>query len=109
MYGGGFEFSYTKQVVEIRLVYSKYHIFELIYHIVFFQAKSRDVLLAYVVFLKEQNELGSLSVSMEELSTLLVLSTNHGLKKPAEHHIFFTPSYGNNINLQKEFPGTLLL
>ncbi|KAL3860253.1 hypothetical protein ACJMK2_010402, partial [Sinanodonta woodiana] len=69
------------------------------------KGKSREILVVYVVFIKEQMERNPGICSFGELKELLQLVTNHGLKNPGRDPIHFTHHYGSKINLKQTFPG----
>lgn len=69
------------------------------------QSKSRDVLISYLVYIKEQVEKDSSLVNMDQFAEVAVVMTNHGEKNPKSDNIHFTPVYGNKYNLPQKFPG----
>ncbi|KAL3859495.1 hypothetical protein ACJMK2_009714 [Sinanodonta woodiana] len=67
--------------------------------------KSRDTLIVYVIYIKEQTDLNPSLCNLGELKEVAQLVTNQGVKNPVEHSIHFTPSYGNKVNLSITFKG----
>lgn len=58
-----------------------------------------------MIFIKQKVERQSSLVDMEELRTHTVLLTNHGLKRPFDTPVHFTPAFGSPINLERDLPG----
>ncbi|KAK3589090.1 hypothetical protein CHS0354_017428 [Potamilus streckersoni] len=67
--------------------------------------KSRDTLIAYIIYIKEQTDLNPSLCNFGDLKEVAHLVTNHGVLNPIEHSIHFTPNYGNKVNLSKTFQG----
>lgn len=70
-----------------------------------FQEKSENILISYIVYIKEQTERDPSLINMEELGASAMLKTNKGLQNPSKVPIHFTPEYKNSINLQAVLPG----
>lgn len=77
-------------------------------YLLYLQDKTRETLVSYVVYLKEQSEGQNVSINIEELQGYVRLVTNKGLKNPKECAIHFTPLYGNEIDLPRILPGKLV-
>ncbi|KAJ8302744.1 hypothetical protein KUTeg_019140 [Tegillarca granosa] len=71
--------------------------------------KTRETLVSYVVYLKEQSEVQNVSINMDELRGFVRLVTNKGLKNPKDCAIHFTQLYGNEVDLPGILPATDIL
>ncbi|XP_069113795.1 uncharacterized protein [Argopecten irradians] len=69
------------------------------------QTKSRETLISYLVYIKECYEEQNSIVDLENLSSVVRLVTNHGVKNPRDAPLHFSVLYGNTIDLQACFPG----
>ena len=69
------------------------------------QSKSQDLLVAYVVYLKDQLERHPSLVNLDQLRSVIALVTNKGVLRVSEQSIHFPPAYGNSIDLQEHLPG----
>ena len=69
------------------------------------QTKERDVLVSYLIYIKEQKGHNPSLVNMEELKAVARVYTNHGLKNPATENVHFKPSYGTPVDLARMLPG----
>ncbi len=70
------------------------------------QEKPDDLLVAYVVYIKEQVEKQPGIVDVAEFKKLAVIRTNRGMLKPSETSIHFSAKYNNaRVNLERNFPG----
>ncbi|XP_061196696.1 uncharacterized protein LOC133204972 [Saccostrea echinata] len=67
--------------------------------------KRNDILISYIIYIKEQIELDPSLINVEELGMSAILKTNKGLQNPSQSSIHFPPVYKNNINLQDVLPG----
>uniref|UniRef100_A0A8W8JQP2 Protein NO VEIN C-terminal domain-containing protein n=1 Tax=Magallana gigas TaxID=29159 RepID=A0A8W8JQP2_MAGGI len=67
--------------------------------------RSENILISYIVYIKEQTEQDPSLINMEELGASAMLKTNKGLQNPSIVPIHFTPEYKNSINLQAVLPG----
>ena len=71
-----------------------------------FQNKLEDLIIAYMLYIKEQVEKQPSVINMNEFKDLAVLKTNKGFRKPCETPIHFSMKYNNNkIGLEQNFPG----
>ena len=71
----------------------------------FFQSKSRQTVINYVIFLHEYIQETQAVISLEDLADVIQLSTNQGMKNPSRDAIHFSPNYGNRIDLANQFKG----
>ena len=71
-----------------------------------FQEKSREVLISYLMYIKEQTDKKPSLCNIDELKDLAQVVTSDGLKNPSREPVHFTCHYGNKINLPATFPGT---
>ncbi|XP_025076268.1 uncharacterized protein LOC112553340 isoform X4 [Pomacea canaliculata] len=69
------------------------------------QTKSRDVLVSYLMYLKQQYHRDRSLVNMNTLRTVARVLTNQGIKNPATEPVHFSPAFGTQLDLQKELPG----
>ncbi|XP_062567288.1 uncharacterized protein LOC134229558 [Saccostrea cucullata] len=67
--------------------------------------KKENILISYIVYIKEQIELDPSLLNVEELGMSAILKTNKGLQNPSQSPIHFPPVYKNNIDLQNVLPG----
>ncbi|XP_056016364.1 uncharacterized protein LOC125663893 [Ostrea edulis] len=67
--------------------------------------KKENILISYIVYIKEQTDLDPSLINMEELGKSAILKTNKGLQNPSQVPVHFPPDYKNAINLQAELPG----
>lgn len=72
------------------------------------QVKPAKLLLSYIVYIKEQWDSDPSICDLEELRECALLQTNKGFLNPSVQPVHFTIEYGNETNLIKEFPSTLL-
>ena len=75
----------------------------------FFQIKHPDVIHSYIVYIKDQWDLEPGVCDMEELRLCALIKTNKGFVNPSLEPVHFTVEYGNEVNLEKEFPSKLCL
>lgn len=71
----------------------------------FSQNKDRDVLVSYLVYIKEQQEKDNSLININELKTVARVVTNHGVKNPATEAVHFSPVYGVKFDLRQQLPG----
>lgn len=76
-------------------------------YLLFFQEKSENILISYVVYIKEQIERDFLFINMEELGMSVMLKINKGLQNFFKVFIYFILEYKNSINLQVVFLGKI--
>ncbi|VDI46757.1 Hypothetical predicted protein [Mytilus galloprovincialis] len=69
------------------------------------KTKSRETLISYLVYIKDQTDKNSSLVNMDELANVAIVMTNQGEKNPQKDNVHFTPVYGNKYNLIQTFPG----
>ncbi|KAL3859496.1 hypothetical protein ACJMK2_009715 [Sinanodonta woodiana] len=67
--------------------------------------KAREILVRYIVFIKEHTDHNPSLCNLEELKEVAQLVTNHGVLNPVEQPIHFTPLYGSKVNLERTFQG----
>ncbi|XP_050398302.1 uncharacterized protein LOC126816138 isoform X1 [Patella vulgata] len=67
--------------------------------------KDRDILINYVMYIKDQYERQPSIVNLEELKSIVQIATNHGFKNPKKDSIHFTARYNNPIDLQRQLQG----
>ena len=69
--------------------------------------EKEHLVVAFLIYLKEQYFLDEDSVDIEALKQCAVILTNHGNVKPSDKQIYFTPKYGDGneiLDLKKYFP-----
>ena len=64
--------------------------------------KSRETLVAYVIFIKQEFDKKPLNIN--EIKDIIVLSTNQGMVRPTESIVHFSCRYENSIDLLHDFP-----
>ena len=69
------------------------------------QTKTRQLLVAYLIFIKEELEQRPSVVDLDVLRECAVVMTNRGAREPRTHSVYFTPAYGNQIDLANDLPG----
>ena len=73
----------------------------------FFQEKSKEVLISYLVYIKSEFEKDEAIISMSQLRPLARVATNNGFKNPEKDYVHFSKRYGNETDLQNLFPGEI--
>ena len=68
------------------------------------QEKSQDLLVDYLLYIKDALEMQPSLVNMDDLKSIVILKTNQGLLRPSEQPIHFSTAYGLPFDLQKSFP-----
>ena len=71
----------------------------------FWQQKSREILFAYLVYIKEELDKQPDLVDIGELKKHAVVLTNRGPRNPVSHPVHFSTAFGNQIDLPKILPG----
>ncbi|XP_041376442.1 protein NO VEIN-like isoform X2 [Gigantopelta aegis] len=69
------------------------------------QNKSRETLVCYLIYIKEQLSRQSGLINMSELKGVARVATNHGMKNPDSDAVHFTTVFGNDIDLPRFLPG----
>ncbi|XP_064610417.1 uncharacterized protein LOC135474759 [Liolophura sinensis] len=69
------------------------------------EQKSKDLLICYVVYIKQEMEKNPNIVNWNELRDAVKIVTSHGIKNPFADAIHFPPQYGNKISLRDALPG----
>ncbi|XP_038073872.1 uncharacterized protein LOC119741972 [Patiria miniata] len=67
--------------------------------------KSQDVLVGYVVYIKEQLARQPDVCDLDKIADCIHVVTNHGLIQPRERPVHFTVTYGNPVDLNQDLPG----
>ena len=73
------------------------------------QNKSRQILFAYLVYIKEELDCRTDAIDMNELRQHAVVMTNQGPRTPAKQPVHFSTAYGNKLDLPRLLPGKLTL
>ena len=82
-----------------------HHILPVLWNKAKYMQKSQDVLVAYLIYIKEQMFSHPTLVNFNELKYCAIVLTNKGLKKPSSEPVHFGESYNNPVNLKHELPG----
>ncbi len=69
------------------------------------QTKPHNLLVGYLMYIKQQLERQPSLVNMDDLRSLVTIATNKGMVRPVDQPIHFTPDYNNKIDLRKLLPG----
>ena len=72
------------------------------------QNKSRQILFAYLVYIKEELDCRTDAIDMNELRQHAVVMTNQGPRTPAKQPVHFSTAYGNKLDLPRLLPGRLI-
>ena len=73
------------------------------------QAKSKEVLKSYLVYILEERLTDPSVCDMDELRSCVQILTNKGVKNPIVMPIHFTPKYGNTVDLARQLPSKQLV
>ena len=71
------------------------------------QAKSKEVLRSYLVYILEERLTDPSVCDMDELRSCVQIWTNKDVVNPITTPIYFTPKYGNTIDLARQLPSKL--
>ena len=63
------------------------------------------MLVAYMIFIKEEQEQRQNVIDLDVLRKCAVVMTNRGPRNPVTSSVYFTPAYGNDVDLAKVLPG----
>ncbi|XP_053402751.1 uncharacterized protein LOC123550539 [Mercenaria mercenaria] len=69
------------------------------------QTKSNEMLVAYLIYIKEQTEKQNSVCNIEEIKDVAMVKTDQGFKNPTREPVHFPPKYGNSVKLQEKFSG----
>lgn len=68
------------------------------------QVKSDEVLRSYLIYILEQRIADPIVCDVDELTSCVQILTNKGAMNPAVTPVYFTPKYGNTIDLARHLP-----
>ncbi|XP_065060085.1 uncharacterized protein LOC135687459 [Rhopilema esculentum] len=66
--------------------------------------EKEHLVVPFLVYIKKQCCIEDNVVDIDALKEIIAIKTNRGIVKPLEQQIYFTPSYGNQYDLQAMFP-----